>query len=49
MEKLTEKEELDAKLKEREFNFQACSALTKEGLSEGFEWLIKQISEKQNA
>ena len=32
----------------RTWNIQACSAFTKEGLSEGMEWLIKTISAKQN-
>ena len=31
----------------RTWNLQACSALTKEGLSDGMEWLIKTIGEKQ--
>jgi len=34
-------------IKERTWNIQACSAFTKEGLSDGMEWLIKTISEKQ--
>ena len=28
---------------DRKWNIQACSALTKEGLQEGMEWLVKQI------
>ena len=36
-----------AKIKERTWNIQACSAFTKEGLSDGMEWLIKTISAKQ--
>ena len=28
----------------RTWNIQACSALTKEGLQEGMEWLVKSIS-----
>ncbi len=32
---------------DRTWNIQACSAFTKEGLSDGMEWLIKTISEKQ--
>jgi len=31
-------------IKERTWNLQACSALTKEGLQEGMEWLVKVIS-----
>jgi len=36
-----------ADITDRNFNIQACSAVTKEGLSDGMEWLIKTISEKQ--
>jgi hypothetical protein len=36
-----------AAITDRNFNIQACSAVTKEGLSDGMEWLIKTISEKQ--
>lgn len=32
---------------DRTWNLQACSAVKKEGLSEGMEWLIKTISEKK--
>lgn len=35
-------------IKEREWTIQACSAMTKEGLSDGMEWLIKEITKKQN-
>ena len=31
-------------IQNRTWNIQACSALTKEGLSEGMEWLVKSIS-----
>ena len=31
-------------IKDRTWNIQACSAMTKEGLSDGMEWLIKTIS-----
>ena len=34
-------------INDRNYNIQACSAVTKEGLSDGMEWLIKTISEKQ--
>ena len=34
-------------ISDRNYNIQACSAVTKEGLSDGMEWLIKTISEKQ--
>jgi hypothetical protein len=33
-------------IKDRNFNMQACSAMTKEGLNEGLEWLIKELNEK---
>ena len=33
-----------ADIKDREFNIQACSAMTKEGLNEGMEWLIGQLN-----
>ena len=36
-----------AEITDRNFNIQACSAVTKEGLSDGMEWLIKTISDKQ--
>ena len=36
-------------ISDRTWNIQACSAFTKEGLSDGMEWLIKTISEKQKA
>ena len=36
-----------AEITDRNFNIQSCSAVTKEGLSDGMEWLIKTISEKQ--
>lgn len=36
-----------AEIGDRTWNIQACSAFTKEGLSDGMEWLIKTISEKQ--
>ena len=32
---------------DRTWTIQACSAFTKEGLSDGMEWLIKTISAKQ--
>ncbi len=32
---------------DRTWNIQACSALTKEGLQEGMEWLVKTVSEKK--
>ena len=34
-------------IKERTWNIQACSAMTKEGLSDGMEWLIKTIGDKK--
>ena len=34
-----------AEITDRTWNIQACSAVTKEGLEEGMEWLIKIISE----
>ena len=34
-------------IKDRDFNIQACSAMTKEGLPEGLEWLIKTITRLQ--
>ena len=36
-------------ISDRTWNIQACSAVTKEGLSEGMEWLIKTISDKEAA
>ena len=36
-----------SEIADRTWNIQACSAFTKEGLSDGMEWLIKTISEKQ--
>ena len=36
-----------AEIKDRTWNIQACSAVTKEGLSDGMEWLIKTISANQ--
>jgi len=33
----------------RVFNIQACSAMTKEGLSDGMEWLIKEVAAKQKS
>ena len=36
-----------ADISDRTWNIQACSAFTKEGLSDGMEWLIKTISTKQ--
>jgi len=32
---------------DRTWNIQACSAVTKEGLSDGMEWLIKTIDVKK--
>ena len=37
-----------ADIQNRTWNIQACSAFTKEGLSDGMEWLIKTISANQN-
>lgn len=34
-------------IEDRTWNIQACSAFTKEGLSEGMTWLIETISAKQ--
>ena len=34
-------------IKDRTWNIQACSAVTKEGLQEGMEWLVKTVSEKK--
>lgn len=33
-------------IKDRNWNIQACSAFTKNGLSDGMEWLIKVIGER---
>ena len=33
-------------IEDRNWNIQACSAMTKEGLSDGMEWLIKTIGSK---
>lgn len=34
------------KIEERTWSIQACSAKTKEGLQDGMEWLVKEISKK---
>lgn len=34
-------------IKDRTWNIQACSALTNEGLSDGMDWLIKAMNEKE--
>ena len=34
-------------ISDRTWNIQACSAVTKEGLEEGMEWLVNTISEKK--
>ena len=34
-------------INDRTWNIQACSALTKEGLQDGMEWLVKTISESK--
>ena len=34
-------------IKDRTWNIQACSAVTKEGLQDGMEWLVKTVSEKK--
>ena len=36
-------------IQNRTWNIQACSAMTKEGLSEGMEWLVKEISKGKEA
>ena len=36
-----------AEINDRTWNIQACSAMTKEGLQEGMEWLVKTVSEKK--
>jgi len=36
-----------SEITDRTWNIQACSAFTKEGLSDGMEWLIKTLSERQ--
>ena len=36
-------------IEDRNWNIQACSAMTKEGLSDGMEWLIKTIGSKDDA
>ena len=36
-----------SEIQDRTWNIQACSALTKEGLQEGMEWLVKSISDKK--
>ena len=35
-------------IEDRNWNIQACSAMTKEGLSDGMEWLIKTIGSKED-
>ena len=35
-------------IEDRNWNIQACSAITKEGLSDGMEWLIKTIGSKDD-
>ena len=32
-----------AEIKERVWQIQACSAMTKEGIQEGMEWLVKNL------
>ena len=32
---------------DRNMHIQACSAMTKDGLQEGMEWLVKTVSEKK--
>ena len=36
-------------ISDRTWNIQACSAMTKDGLNEGMEWLINTINAKNNA
>ena len=36
-------------IQDRTWNIQACSALTKEGLKEGMEWLVKTVSDIKKA
>ena len=36
-------------IEDRTWNIQACSAMTKEGLQEGMEWLVDTISKKKEA
>ena len=36
-----------SEIKDRTWNIQACSAVSKEGLSDGMEWLIKTIGDKK--
>jgi len=33
-------------ISDRQWNIQACSALTKDGLNEGMEWMIQTINAK---
>ena len=35
-------------IKDRTYNIQACSAMTKEGLQEGMEWLVDTIAKKKS-
>ena len=35
-------------IKDRTWNIQACSAMTKEGLQEGMEWLVDTIAKKKS-
>jgi len=34
-------------ISDRTWNIQACSAMTKDGLQDGMEWLVAQINEKK--
>jgi len=36
-------------ISDRQWNIQACSALTKDGLNEGMEWMIQTINAKNQA
>jgi ADP-ribosylation factor-like protein 3 len=54
IESAVDAEEITSELKlceinSRQWNIQACSAMTKEGLSEGMEWLIQEIGKKQKS
>ena len=36
-----------AEINDRTWQIQACSAMTKDGLQEGMEWLVKAVSSKK--
>lgn len=43
---IAEKLSLDA-IKDRKWSIYACSALTKEGIQEGMEWLVKNLKKEK--